>query len=422
MQDLNDHCLQEIFGLDNLDLLDLCSLAETCKHFDNITQTVSPKVLSFQRNGGNGITVHFQKYLSKIYKPADVSRIFKNFGTRLTEISIDNGYEKESCTFLIDLIARHSEDTLKYLSIRLHDTPISSVVSLKPIFKKLELLHLEHSSYKYELTHDSSLFAGMDSLVELRVFWLEGCDTILESTFPKLTRFEYAKETYLPCLTNPVAERVTNMLTNFISRHIALEKLTVRFDCDSKCLTNILQSISNSCKNLVDLTLSCGLMNADIYLHPLNQLKSLVTLRLRDVLFNDFELFAKMTKLRDLCLLYCTLPHNENQFVSLSRLIKLRIRLEACDDNIDVIGIVSRLPDLEELEISSDARWPQYRLDEKTVYKVGSLVSKRSKKLILKCKFKFDCRKTGGTENLKLLRYVDHSENSEYLDSLPNLI
>lgn len=48
LQYLADICIEKIFSMDSLTLIDLCSLAETCTRFRQVTERVFPKKLRIQ--------------------------------------------------------------------------------------------------------------------------------------------------------------------------------------------------------------------------------------------------------------------------------------------------------------------------------------------------------------------------------------
>lgn len=241
---------------------------------------------------------------------------------------------------------------------------------------------------------DATVFAGLDSLVELTVYHVSHCETILENIYPQLKRFAYMKKRIVKTdsIRNPAREQTLETLSTFISRHKTMKTLELDFNCydyeSAKAI--ILQEIGNSSKELVELKICIGLMD-DVLLQPLQALKWLRTLSLSDLRFKDFQFFSALIELRELKLSSCVVPKDSDQFTTLTKLTKLD--MEACytDGVFDVVGIISRLVNLKELDIFGlDINPGRFVLDEKSFSKIVATIKERPNVLTLKCNFGFN--------------------------------
>lgn len=415
LTDLNDDCLLEIFSLHLLDLQDFCSLAETCKRFREIVSRNVPKDIEFERKShGDRIITRFDKYGDKVYQSETISKVFKNFGSMLKEVSIDNGcINNKSWEFLINLVAHHCEDDLKTLSIRNAELTHTTALQLRPIFKSLERLFLHRS----RSVDDSAIFTGLDELVDLRIAWVANCEAILKNTFPKLEVFEYVKDgdnadvpTFL--IIRPDNELCAQPLMDFIQRHPTLKELSICFDCGEKTATKILEVIVNSCKDLEKLYFNGGEEMSVAPFQPIYALKSLTSLEMGMVYFEDFDFFSPLRELRELRFLFCNLPEDTNQFATLSQLTKLKIQM--FDNLIDIVGIIRCVTNLEEFTIGHEHN--DFGLDEETLSRIVAVVKGRSNQITLKCNYDVGL-KSQETGNLTLLPIVDDSYNSLSEDS-----
>lgn len=243
---------------------------------------------------------------------------------------------------------------------------------------------------------DATLFAGLDSLVELTVYHVSNCETILENIYPQLKRFAYLKKRIVKpdSIRNPSREQTLETLSTFISRHKTMKTLKLEFNCYDYEIakTIILQEIGNSSKELVQLEIRIGLMD-DVLLQPLQTLKSLRTLLLTDLRFKDLQFFSALTELRELKLLSCVVPKDSDQFTTLTKLTKLEMQVCYSDSVFDVVGIISRLVNLKELDIIGLDIGPEnFVLDEKTFSKIVGIIKGRPNVLTLKCKFDFNLK------------------------------
>lgn len=224
---LNEHCLLEIFSDPALTLIDLCSLANTCKRFKQIIQRVFPRKFSIRLNyrGCNFIS---KRYSQNGMEITDVERVLQNFGARLTTISIYR-WDKS----FVNLIAKYCDKiTLKRLAI--------------------------HMDYQYQevLVHCWDLLWPIDRLVILNIYlkvdaWLRLA--VSRHTFPNLEQFFFHR----PESEHQIQSRDTiesELFLKFIERHKGLKMLTLRMNI-MYCHNKFVETIVSSCSKLVELTL-----------------------------------------------------------------------------------------------------------------------------------------------------------------------
>ncbi|XP_037043810.1 uncharacterized protein LOC119079848 [Bradysia coprophila] len=171
--DLNVHCLLEIFSSSCLTLMDLGSLADTCKHFKQITQRLFPKEIqitsdkSFIRWHTCQYYHHYRDYCT-LYRQQDCEIILKNFGSRLVSLKLD-----ETNEFVVNLVAKYCGDvTLRLLEIDGMKSIENLKVPLGSIFQRLRVLSIilcDPRTYRH---------LKCDSLTELKIV-----DTTVPTTF-----------------------------------------------------------------------------------------------------------------------------------------------------------------------------------------------------------------------------------------------
>lgn len=394
---MNDDCLLKIFMCESLlNPFDLCSLAETCTRFQEIILRIIPKTLRVSMSDSVICDIEFRTFSRT--RATEVERIFKNFGPLLSsiEISIDH-HEIEVCKltstnkdyFLIHLLTKHcDDDNLKILRIHFIKIPHVFTVKCRPIFNRLEKLYL----VRVGLEHGATLFYELNSLVELRLHHVHHCGSILKCIFPKLERFDYKKERIvLSAIDRGPREQTSKTLYTFISRHKTLKKFRLHVGFAHGARRSILTGIGYNCKELKELCLRTESMTSSS-LQPLQQaLKSLTILSLSRVTFEDFKLFSALRGLRNLSLDNCHLPNSSDQFAYLTQLTKLVFSWYRTPRALDVVGIVGRLTNLDELMIS--AFYDTLLLDKETFTKIAAIVKERPQELTLKCGFNFDVGK-----------------------------
>lgn len=407
LDDLNDDCLLEIFRLKTIDLYDMCSLADTCKRFRQIVQRIAPKELEFRQSYKDDyyeikleiVDEPYQllKAESHLDKPCEfdmIKRIFENFGPKLASVSI-RSREGLHC-HLIDQVALHCKEKLKYLSLHYQDFNQCRAIEMQPIFKKLESLKL----FSLHLSADAKLFAGMDSLVELHLLWVDNGVAILDNTFPKLERFKYGKD--IQRKNRKLHERqLMNVLLPFIVRHNSLKSLYFIGHISEKSAMMFCQTVVHNCKELDTFMLRCDTTRTFDCIKVLAHLKSLRSLFLQHQSYSDLKVFSAMKELRDLNLSNCGLPRDLNQFDSWAHLTKIFLSTPDNFRSFDVVGVIKHLTNIEEFELYT---FGKYILDEETVCEIIVVVCGRLQLLRLKCLYDFDWKEFDAGEKLKLLQ------------------
>lgn len=191
---LNDYCLFDIFTIKSIDLLDLCSIGETCTRFREISQRIAPREFHFNIRKDSTYNLESGKNENQTYGPTDIKRIFKNFGPILRAVSItfSKYYERfpgcrREFNDLINLVIEHcSSDNLLSLKIEYQRISRYYLVEMMPIFERLQILNLKDVRM---IGASTAQFAGLLSLVELYVYNVNDCGAILQNIFPKLERF-----------------------------------------------------------------------------------------------------------------------------------------------------------------------------------------------------------------------------------------
>lgn len=330
------------------------------------------------------------KCLDKSCKPDLIKRILNNFGQFLSSVSVDGGSCASKCD-LLGWVAEHCKNNLQRLSIHNdHFTPWNTI-KVKPLFQQLQQFHLELITMNY----DAKLFVGMDSLVDLKVCWVENCHSILENTFPKLQRFSYGKNLVVrESVSMPFKQQNVVTLASFFARHSKLKAVDVRFDCEELCTKIVLKTICAYCKDLEKLIFRCGLVNQTV-IQYVQQLKLLRSLSLERVLLENLDVFRQLKELKELKFQYSVLPTDARSFDSLAHITKLFISLEDFA-SIDLAAVIERVTSLEEIEIQN------FILDEETFYNIVKKVTGRPMTLTLRSDHKFQA--TNVNQKVKLLQ------------------
>lgn len=150
----------------------------------------------------------------------------------------------------------------------------------------------------------------------------------------------------------------------------------------------ILQAINNSCKALEEL--STEFLPTKKNAASIRPLQALKSLKLRNASCEDLSFIPVLKKLRELELRNCRLPHNSDQFAFLTQLTKLQIfQVFTAAGSFDVVDMISRLINLEELTVSDTAPLNGFTLDAETFSEIVNVVKGRSNVLILECRFSF---------------------------------
>ncbi|KAG4078595.1 hypothetical protein HA402_003242 [Bradysia odoriphaga] len=415
---MNDHCLLELFSLKLFTLLDLCSIAETCQRFQQIVQSVSPRELCIRIRQTGDYDIKTRYALTSTNAPG-IERIFKNFGSHLTGISISiprmafsyDEYIKQNMevvqrqqqkqydgsNFVLNVVALFCVDSLKVLKICGLKVPRYITDELRPIFARLEVLKIRDAV----VTDDDTLFAGCDKLTELRVVHVDNCQAILANIFPKLELFGYGKPykpnraywTYEP--DSHLKDIVVDRLSTFILLHSSLKKVILANKMDSR----FLRIFGDGFDKLEELGLNMSGMDVTS-LHQLGGLKSLKTLKLMHASCGDLTFVPAMAKLRELYSYDCRLPaDNSFQFYFLLQLTKLHI-MHGETPVPDVVHIVQQMIHLRMLTIFD---LEKFVLDEETFAKIVAIVDGRPQRLTMKCRFDFDAKNWNENRNVRLL-------------------
>lgn len=367
-----EDCLVEIFSK-NLDLIDLCSVAETCKRFRSIAPRVFGEKIAI--SGLGSYTFSFFRPFHYHYttnKRSDVERIFENFGSCFYSVCIFG----PKWRFVLDLVEKHYDEQLKILDIHHLYIPSALAHKLKPVFRRLQSLSLLFVS----IERNEPVVKELSSLIRLRVIWVDNCETILANVFPKLEEFTFESR-------NEILNQSSPALTTFITRHMTLKSLVITLCLDKNGWIPILKAIGNSCMKLEKLTIdnytpgrSCPSLT------PLHALKSLGDVFLHDMTFENFNGLVHLNTLQALTLYKSIPPRDVDQFACLSQLAALSLVKCKLFGAFDVIDIIERLINLKKLQLqfsTFDGR--KFVLDERISSKIEYTVKDRSNALTVEC-------------------------------------
>ncbi|XP_037037798.1 uncharacterized protein LOC119075459 [Bradysia coprophila] len=402
LNDLNEYCLLEIFSCTSLTPIDLCSLAETCKRFQQITQRVCAKDFDISRSSDRlrvRCTFKSMEY-SKSYREHNVERILANFGHCLSTLSIGEGNQ-----FVVNLVGKYCGDvTLKRLEIRRMTYVEGLRLQLKSLFQRLLAL----SIIDCHLLAASSYF-NCDSLIELEIVDSTGCIAILNNDFPNLKRFTLRYHTMWP---GRDGYYVTGVVSRFIGRH----KLRVlHLDSMSVCLSEDLLDLILNSEELEELTLqslkrersldvlnqknlsSFRKLNVDITFDNYNHISALLqastSLETIEITFVNtipirvFDVLSQQQHLRELTLNYYSFERI--QWSILAQIRKLTLFTPRNAFGADLINIVSQLTNLEEFEFEDYWDRDEFVLAEGDFDRIVKIVERRPNVLTLKCRHRF---------------------------------
>lgn len=394
----------------------MCSIAETCERFQRIARRAFPKELCIRIRHKGGYHIKTRYDLAIINRQA-VERIFKNFGPVLSAVSITIprdcfSYEEllkqnneivqlqqqkqyDDSNFVLRMVARHCVDSLKVLKISGVKIPRFVTEELRPILGQLEVFKIGDSV----VSDNDSLFAGCNSLIELRAVHVENCAAILANNFPKLELFGYGKPYKPPpTLWSKESDLHTTKITVdrlaifILLHHENLKKVILANKMDD----GFLSVFGNGFDKLEELGLNMTGMYVDS-LHQLGALRSLKTLKLMHAICDDLTFIPAMGKLRELFLYDCRLPHdNSFQLYFLSQLTKLHIM----HGETPVPNVVNLVRLLNHLKLLTIFHLNNFNLDEESFAKIVNIAEGRPQRLTMKCKFDFDA--TNLDKNLKV--------------------
>lgn len=390
--DLNDDCLYAIFSLKLVNIMDLCSVAESSVRLNQVANRIiaaSHKCCNF-----NEIS------LKTIY---EMRRFLINFGSSIEEFTLGPSYDFENksegmSVRLLDLVIRYCSKTLQ--SLELYDYEITEYLTakLRPMFNKLKKLHIEAGTF-YGL--GKRLFANCANLVELKVVNVENCTDemgmIFENHFPKLERFKYkhyyddyddynlemfvSRHKLLKTFSmEGFNDDCTSLLPVIADNCMTLEKLQIRGNhrCNAnqseyeKALMSLL-----TLDKLHSLKMNCAEVNVTKFIKKLPKLTSLQLLELCHAKV-DTEFIPALTQLKNLNVLRLTCCEdlkNLNQLADLEKLMELSIALRSPTDelNFDLVQMVKRLNNLKKLTLAI----AKFKIDKRMYLKLVGVVRGR---------------------------------------------
>ncbi|XP_037041142.1 uncharacterized protein LOC119077884 [Bradysia coprophila] len=414
LQHLNEYCLLDIFSSDSLTFMDLCSLAETCRRFKRIALRVFPKEFTIETSYDMGIrgyilkTKNYRKFYENLQ---DIERILKNFGTYLSTLSVS--WEEDHA--LTDLVAMYcGAVTLQCLDIVNMKNMEDLQVKFKSIIQRLLKLSFRHCSFLDDAATPATASLICDSLIELQINYSYWCGAILQNNFPNLKRLAFvASEIF-----SGTSDNESDVFSKFIGRHKCLRSIDL--SAGSVCSIKLLHTISNSCKELEELTLE-SLDTPNISSDSWN-LQNLLKLRMLSIDFhfqiNDhhitlfqvfnavetlkfrhmdevpdqvFEALSRMENLRELrftySLLNCFIPWTK--LTQLGQLYLYESLSGFCAS--DLFDIVRQLINLEKFVfLQHHATRNYFVLKKRDFFEIVKIVEQRPNVLTLQCKFNFD--------------------------------
>lgn len=377
IEDLNDDCILEIFSLVAFPLMDLFTLEKTCKRFQQIARQAFPTILDISiiyadksysvvasKSGG-------RRSLTEKYTHVGIETIFRNCGSNLRGIIIQDteNLSMERPSFLLNLVSTYCVNSVSSSDVNCVETPEVQTEEPEQIIKRLQSLDLRCLNIKDGF--DS--FADFESLVELKVSYVNGSSSILETIFPHLERF-----TFIDRYTDDFSWQT------FILCHPRLKMLHVHIYMPDINVNVFLQGICDICLHLEELSFRFGHSMEESFplsLLPLQSLNRLKTLKLWFLQLIDLSFVSAMTNLHELCLHFCDLPNDE--LVYLTQLTTLRIFRDGSSD-LDVVNVIRRLVNLVEFEVQI------FVLNEETFKKIVRIVRGRPQMLTLRCIPSFD--------------------------------
>lgn len=416
-QDLNEYCLLEIFA--RLEPKDLCSLADTCARFKQITQRVFPKEFEISIGYyGRKHSFTSQKHWVAHLTTQDVERLLTNFGQCLSTLSI-----LENDSVVMDAVAKFcGAGTLK----RMHIHTVYNTEDLKVKFKSISerLLALSFNGEYVKSLHDvKSLNLNFDSLVNLEIMDVKRIDAILLSTFPKLERFIFrdyycedsdallvflVRHKNIRCLDMGVAVEFSDAIAKAIGNNCKkLEELTLRNFCPR---TSFDYGKLRNLSKLKMLEVDIGLASFSNFIQPI-QLAALLqtfanSLEIVKILIvpedpgEVIEALSQMPNLRTLSLKDCS--YGPIQWTKLNQLTKLHLttsKANFCRPE-DVLNIVTQLVHLRKLKIKP------FVMTEDVYTEIVNIVELRPNVLKFKC---------GYSLRKRFLRNCDENQKFELI-------
>ncbi|XP_037038246.1 uncharacterized protein LOC119075788 [Bradysia coprophila] len=352
--DLNDDCLRQIFS--HVSAMDLCSLHDC-------SEIIKNNRLKYIAN-----EIFARKYKSIELTEAattgdEVDRLLTKFGPLVLHIKTDKRIER----IKIERIVKWCSGTLRSLDVRHFTFGEEPTRAMEELVSNLRRLIIHNCHFQGGAT---KLFAHCKSLEHLAVYH-EVPHAMLQHTFPRLRIFD--------CTRSTLCALHTINLGRFISRHRRLETLRLISVIDHSVL---LPLIALSCTELREL----GICTKRQQRHPryeisvksvsrfkkleklmicgdqrpitlIRELKHLQLLRELYLMGGSLgpEVVTALTELKMLQVLQirdCVEFTNFDPLAEMSRLKRLCITTREIV-TFDLIHLVSRLTDLETLELDS---------------------------------------------------------------------
>lgn len=338
---LNDDCLIEIFKL--LNLPDLCNVADVCRRFKQNAQT------AFQLHHTSFKTNEIAKTDHKGFFYTDLlvaEQLFRNFGFFIQELSLKgrclrNGNEQETILYL----ATKYCVSLKFHTLTLDniniDRPMRWIFPLLKLFYHLPKLQL-HSC---RLNADFGKFISICVIPTIQVYSLYGSTEWMTSyTFWNLRIF-ILLETWQP----------DSVMNDFIKLNGHLQILLIhQSNFSSQIFKTIaqympeLRGFGYSGKNPRDRKTRKNVMH-------LARLKSLTNLTLNCSLFSVKHLLGEFVKetipIAELNICFGTVDMEVVEKLFHLRAIKSLQLRRVKMDNVSLVDVVQKLPELTELDI-----------------------------------------------------------------------
>lgn len=371
--DLNDDCILGILSMKCLSLVDLCSVATTCRRLSEIARQVYKREHKHKT---------FDVQLLSEGNLARAKQFLMLFGSEMLDLELQGEPNlSEWSSQLLEYVTEHCS-TVQTLNLKCYNIPANLTAKLRPVFNKLEKLRM--NGCKFEGS-SKELFADCASLMELEIYDVDhNVAFIFGHTFPKLEHFEC---THI---------EDSDWLAPFITRNLSLRSLRILFVVGP----SLLSSIAN-CKRLETLILTRSIPeNGMLDLSNLRHLRKLDIICFRKIVSEntlglqnlhsleeltlhaaeiDSELVGTLSQLRQLQvlkLLYCTELtelHNLNSMGELGQLTTLEITSRERFLFLELDLLVQRLSKLNCLKI----RQRRFNIDLETYWRIVDVVRER---------------------------------------------
>lgn len=361
--------------------MDLCSLMES-KIDNNIRlKTVAGEI--FRR-------YYYKPWKFSTVEPYDKTlRLLSNFGPSLSHISYTQ--PRDNDPRIIESIIQNCSETLESLFAYRCTFDAYETKIMFPSLQKLELYDFHYNA--------SNVFAHCTSLVELVLLsWNSSVEHLFLHTYPELEHFR--------------GGRNSETFKNFITRHRKLKSIKLEWHCDPVL---VLPVIADHCSHLKKLEMRFKDDNNFVeYETAVRSISRLI--HLEDVTINFsrngwsmvdtfvMEQLRQLPLLKKFCLTCDSLNPNTipkllqlrtleeldisvfyayidfTPLVELSGLKKLTLAGKTC--YTDIVHMVSRLPDLEELNVYQK----RVKIDKRMVAKIVDVLSRCARPTLqIKC-------------------------------------